>query len=229
MFVIPSIDVYNGKCVQLINGDIKTAEVFGTPQEFLTKWVENGAKIVHIIDLNAALNDGSNKKTIIELIKNNDIEFQLGGGIRSVDYACELIDLGVKRIIIGSKLLDEGFLKKLNGKISKDQIMAALDIRNGKIVSDGWKKTTDLEFEKGLEKISSYIGSILSTDVTSEGLLNGPNIELLKRLKQEQIPTYVSGGFTTINDIKIAEKIGFSGVVIGRALYKNLLDLKGVL
>lgn len=226
MFVIPSIDILNGKCVQLINGKIQTAEIYGNPQEYFLKWVNKGTKIIHIIDLDAAFNVGSNEKIIFELIENNNVEIQVGGGIRNEKYAYDLIKKGAKRIIVGSKALDVNFLKNLNKKIPKEQIMVALDIRSGNIVSDGWRTDTGINYIDGIKKIRSYIGSILSTDVTSEGLLNGPNLDLLKIIKQENIPTFVSGGFTTKKDILLAEKMGFSGVIIGRALYKQKLTLE---
>ncbi len=226
MFVIPSIDILNGKCVQLINGRIKTAEVYGTPKEYFKKWVSKDADIIHIVDLDAAFDLGSNKEIIFELIEDGNAGIQVGGGIRNEEYACELIEKGAKRIIIGSKTLDACFLKKLSKKIPKEQIMAALDIRSGDIVADGWRTNTGVKYENGVKKIKSFIGSILSTDVTCEGLLKGPNSELIKMLNQENIPTYISGGFTTKSDIKLAEKFGFSGVIVGRALYKEKLDLE---
>ena len=226
MFVIPSIDILNGKCVQLINGRVETAEVFGSPQDYLKKWVDKGAKIVHIVDLDAAFNTGSNKELIFKLLKNNNVEIQIGGGIREKSYACELISKGAKRIIIGSKALDLDFLKEINKEIPKEQIMAALDLRKGVIVSDAWRTNIGVNYSDGINKIREYVGSILSTDVGSEGLLKGINSDILKTLKQENIPIYVSGGFTTKKDIEVAEKIGFSGVIVGRALYKEKLDLK---
>ena len=144
MFVIPSIDILNEKCVQLVNGRIETAEIFGTPQKWIKKWMKKGANIIHIIDLDAAFEIGTNKETIFELIENNNVEIQVGGGIKDTKYACELIKKGAKRVIIGSKALDTSFLKKLNKKIPKEQIMVALDLRSGYIVSDGWQTNTGL-------------------------------------------------------------------------------------
>lgn len=226
MFVIPSIDILNGKCVQLINGRVETVKVFGDSKRWFRKWIQEGADIIHVIDLDAALGIGSNKDIILELLKNNKVDVQVGGGIRDISYAYDLIQNGAKKIIIGSKALDKSFLTELNKKISKEQIMAALDIADEFIVTDGWKKDTGLKYAQVVNKISSNVGSILSTDVSSEGLLNGPNSKVLYEIKKGIIPTYVSGGFTTIQDIKLAEKIGFSGVIIGRALYEGKLALK---
>jgi phosphoribosylformimino-5-aminoimidazole carboxamide ribotide isomerase len=225
MFVIPGVDILNGKCVQLINGRIETATVYGNPKEYIIKWINKGADTIHIIDLNAALNIGSNKELIAELIeKNSDVEIQVGGGIRNEEYAYELIERGAQRVIIGSKALDVDFLKKLGKKIPKDQIMAALDIKAGYIQADGWQTETGIKYEEGVEKIGLYVGSILSTDISSEGLLKGPDLELLKTVRHKNIPTYVSGGFTTKKDIESAKKLGFSGVIVGRALYEGKLE-----
>ncbi|MFW6122400.1 MAG: HisA/HisF-related TIM barrel protein [Petrotogales bacterium] len=226
MFVIPSVDILNGKCVQLVNGRIKTATIYGNPKEYFKKWVSKGADIIHIIDLNAAFNFGSNKELIFELIKNSDAEIQVGGGIRDEEYACELIERGAQRIIIGSKGLDINFLEKLSKKISKIQIMVALDIRSGYILADGWQTDTGIKYEEGVKKIGLYIGSILSTDISSEGLLEGPDSELLRMVRQENIPTYASGGFTTRKDIELAKELGFSGVIVGKALYEGKLNLE---
>ncbi|UCF50521.1 MAG: 1-(5-phosphoribosyl)-5-[(5-phosphoribosylamino)methylideneamino] imidazole-4-carboxamide isomerase [Thermoplasmatales archaeon] len=226
MFVIPSIDILNGKCVQLIEGNIKTAKIFGTPKEFLLKWIKKGANVIHVIDLNAAFKFGSNKKILLELLKNKVVDIQVGGGIRDENYAVELINRGAKRIIIGSKSLDRNFLETLAKKIPKKNLMVALDIRFGEIVSNAWQNDTGLFYQDGVKKISSYAGSILSTDVIREGKLQGPSLKILKKIVQKNIPTYASGGFTTIDDIKLAERLGFSGVVIGRALYKKKIDLE---
>jgi len=223
MFVIPSIDILNGKCVQLINGKAETAEIYGSPQKWINKWQKIGAEIIHIIDLNAALGIGSNKNKIIEIIKNNKIKFQVGGGIKKIDQAVELIEAGAERIIIGSKAIDQKFIKKLNKKLSKEQIMLAIDLKNGFFVTNGWKTVTDKKFEDIEKQYTQNIGSILSTDINCEGLLKGPDKKSLKNIIPKTIPTYVSGGFTKLNDIKYAEKLGFSGVIIGRALYKKKL------
>jgi len=205
MFVIPSIDILNGKC---------------------DKWVDQGADIIHLIDLDAALSIGSNSDIIFELLKTNNVEIQVGGGIRSVEYASKLVQKGAKRIIIGSKALDGEFLCKLNKAVSKKNIMVALDLKSGFIVKNGWKTNTGIKIEEIIENLNSKTGSILSTDVSSEGLLKGPNYELLKTIRQENTPTYASGGFTTRQDLKLAEKLGFAGVVIGQALYKEKLNFK---
>ena len=226
MFVIPSIDILNGKCVQLINGRVETAKIYGTPEEYYKKWVNKGADIIHVIDLDASLNIGSNKDVIFKLLENGNAEIQVGGGIRSKEYAFEIIKRGAKRIIIGSRALDTSFLEEIGKKISKDQIMVALDIRSGNIVVDGWKTDTNIKYEDGVKRIKPYAESILSTDVSSEGMLVGPNLELLRMVSQESIPIYVSGGFTTRKDIELAQKFGASGVVVGMTLYKRKLDLE---
>lgn len=225
MFVVPSIDILNGKCVQLINGRIDTAKIYGTPKEYFNRWVNQGADLIHIIDLNAVFNLGSNKNIIFKLLQNGAADVQVGGGIRDEKYAYELIKKGTKRIIIGTRSLDIGFLEKLSRRISKDKIMAALDTKFGCIVIDGWQVDTGVSYEAGLKKIKQYVGSILSTDVSREGLLEGPNSAILHLVTQGNIPVYVSGGFTTKKDIEFARRLGFSGVIIGKALYEEKLNL----
>lgn len=229
MQVIPSIDILNGKCVQLVNGKIETATFYGNPKKWFNKWIEKGAELIHLIDLNAAFNNGSNKDLIFNLIKSKKADVQIGGGVRSTEYACELIEAGAKRVIIGSKSQDVEFLKELSKKISKDKIMAALDVKNGKIVVNAWQKKTNISYSDGLEKIKNYIGSVLTTDVNREGLLSGPNFRYLNEIISKKIPVYVSGGFTSVDDVYIAFNLGFAGLILGRALYTNKIDLEVLL
>lgn len=229
MQVIPSVDILNGKCVQLINGRIETAVFYGSPKKWFDKWVELGTELVHLVDLNAAFSNGSNRDLILSLIKSEKAEIQIGGGIRNVDYACELVETGAKRVIIGSKSQDVEFLKELSERISKDKIMAALDVKNGKIMINAWQKDTNISYRDGLDKIKNYIGSVLTTDVNREGLLSGPNYNYLYDIMSKNFPVYVSGGFTSIDDVFVAFNLGFTGVVIGRALYTNKIDLEELL
>jgi len=226
VFVIPSIDILNGRCVQLVNGRIETAKDFGAPKEWYNRWIKQGADTLHIIDLDAAFSLGSNREIIYELLACNEAEIQVGGGIKNIEYACELVKNGAKRVIIGSRALDTEFLKQLTKRISKEKIMAALDQRSGMVLAEGWQKDTKISFCEGVKSVRSYVGSILTTDVIKEGRLQGVNTEMLKKIVQNDIPTYISGGFTTKKDILFAEELGFSGVIIGQALYTEKLTLK---
>jgi phosphoribosylformimino-5-aminoimidazole carboxamide ribotide isomerase len=226
MYVIPSIDILNGKCVQLVNGKIETSIVYGSPKKFYKKWIEKGADKLHIIDLDAAFNIGSNRKIIFDILRYGQAEIQVGGGIRNISYACELINKGATRIIIGSKLQDIEFLRSLLKKVPKEKIMIALDTSNGNIVTNAWQEDMGIKYYDGLDRIKNFSGSILSTDVDREGLLKGPNLTMLKQIITKKIPIYASGGFSTIDDIKIAKKLGFSGVIIGRALYTKKIELE---
>jgi len=226
MYVIPSIDILKGKCVQLVNGKIETSTIYGSPKKYYEKWIEKGADKLHIIDLDAAFNIGSNKKIIFDILRDKNTEIQVGGGIRNNNYACELIKRGAKRIIIGSKSQDTEFLRSLLKKVNKEKIMIALDTSNGNILTNAWQEDTGIKFEDGLDKIKNFAGSILSTDVDCEGLLKGPNSSMLKQIISQKIPIYASGGFSNIEDIKFAKKLGFSGVIIGRAIYTNKIEME---
>ena len=223
-FVIPCIDILDGKCVQLIGGKPETATIYGSPEEWLGRWKSLGADLVHIIDLNAALGTGSNKDVILKLIESGTVPIQVGGGIRDIDYAEELINKGAVRIIIGSKAFDLTFLKELNERIPRQKIMAALDTSSGEVVLNGWQNGSNLTFEDAFDMIESKIGSILSTDVDREGLMDGPDVETLRMITNRDVPTYASGGFTDKEDIELAKKLGFAGVVVGRAIFTGQLD-----
>ena len=225
MFVIPSIDILNGKCVQLVNGRIETETNYGNPEKYYTKWINQGADKIHIIDLDATFNLGSNRRIILDLLSLGKAEVQVGGGIRNVAYAKELINNGAKRIIIGSKSQDKNFLKDILKVVPKEKIMIALDTFKENIVTNAWRTDTGTKYNEEVNKIMKFAGSILSTDVEREGLLKGPNPDMLNKIIQDKIPVYASGGFSNIEDIKLAKKLGFKGVIIGRALYTKKIKL----
>ncbi len=223
-FVIPCIDILDGNCVQLIGGKSETATIYGSPEEWLVRWKNMGADLVHVIDLDAVTGTGSNKEIILKLLESKLVQIQVGGGIRDIEYAEELINKGAERVIIGSKALDIGFLEELNKSIPRQKIMAALDTRFGKVVVNGWQKSSDLTFSTAFGMIKTNVGSILSTDVNREGLMNGPDRDILRMIQGHGIPTYASGGFTNKEDIELAKIMGFAGVVIGRSIFTRHLD-----
>ncbi len=228
MLVIPCIDIMDGECVQLIGGKPETATFYGPPEKWLEKWMRLGADTVHIIDLDAALGRGSNRDTIMRLLELGQVSFQIGGGIHTTEYAQELAESGALRVIIGSKAKDLDFMVRLNELLPKEKIMAALDIKAGRIMLDGWQSDSGTIFSEALEVLRPYIGSILTTNVDVEGRLGGPDKVFLGQNCSDDIPTYVSGGFTSLKDIELAKSMGFAGVIIGGALYSGILEPEGL-
>ncbi len=232
MLVIPAVDLKGKKCVQLIQGDPNKKHLeLNNPVEVAKKFVDEGAEYLHIIDLDAAFGTGNNRDVIKSIIKEVNVPVEVGGGIRSLDIAKELINLGVDRVIVGTKaILEPEFIEELNKDIGKDKIVLAVECKDGKVVVKGWKEKIDKTPIEVINDFEDKVGYILFTNVDVEGLLKGINVDIIKELiENTKIPIIYSGGVTTLDDIKALKEIGVYGVVIGSALYKGLIDLKEAL
>ena len=232
MMVIPAVDLKGKKCVQLIQGDPNKKHLeLNNPVEVAKKFVDEGAEYLHIIDLDAAFGTGNNRDVIKSIIKEVNVPVEVGGGIRSLDIAKELINLGVDRVIVGTKaILEPEFIEELNKDIGKDKIVLAVECKDGKVVVKGWKEKIDKTPIEVINDFEDKVGYILFTNVDVEGLLKGINVDIIKELiENTKIPIIYSGGVTTLDDIKALKEIGVYGVVIGSALYKGLIDLKEAL
>lgn len=230
MLIIPAVDMKNKKCVQLIQGnpDKKHVEL-DNPPEIAKKWVNLGAEMLHLVDLDGAI-DGKrvNDEFIEEIIRNSGVPVQIGGGIRSVSDALYFIEKGAEKVIIGTVAVQNPeIIKELSEIVGSEKIMVALDAKDGKVVIKGWKEKTEytpVQMGKILEKMGA--GSILFTNVDSEGLLQGINVFPTKELVDNlNIPIIASGGVTTIEDLVKLKEIGVYGVVVGSAIYKNMINL----
>ncbi|CAB3288995.1 1-(5-phosphoribosyl)-5-[(5-phosphoribosylamino)methylideneamino] imidazole-4-carboxamide isomerase [Methanocaldococcus lauensis] len=232
MIVIPAVDLKDKKCVQLIQGDPNKKHLeINNPVEVAKKFVNEGAEYLHIIDLDAALGSGNNRDIIKEIVKSVNVPVEVGGGIRSLEVAKELINMGVDRIILGTKaILEPDFVDILTNEIGRDKIVLAVECKNGKVAVKGWKETIDKTPIQVIKEFEDKVGYILFTNVDVEGLLKGINIDIVKDLiENTDIPIIYSGGVTTLKDIEILKDIGVYGVVIGSALYKGYINLKEVI
>jgi len=230
MIVIPGVDIKDRKCVQLIQGDPKRKLVeLEDPLKVAERWVDEGAEMIHVVDLDRAIYQRDTNIDIVkEIVSTLEVPVQVGGGIRTVEDALDLIDAGAYRVILGtSAVKDPGIVEDLSKEVGREKVMVALDSKGGKVVIKGWRERTEyspVEIGKILEKKGA--GSILFTDVDVEGLLK-VKIDTVKTLVEElNIPVVASGGVSTYEDILKLRDIGVEGVVIGSALYKNLLDLR---
>ena len=231
MMVIPAVDIKNKKCVQLIQGDPDKKHVeLDNPLSVAERWINEGAEMIHLVDLDKAIyQTNTNEEVIREIIKSVSVPVQVGGGIRTVDDALNLINIGAKRVILGtSAVKNPDIVEELSSKVGKEKIMVALDAKDGKVVIKGWKEKTEyspVEIGKILEEKGA--GSILFTNVDVEGLLKGVDVEPVKELVEAlNIPIIASGGITTYDDLLKLKEIGVEGVVVGSAIYKNMIDLK---
>lgn len=232
--IIPAIDLKNRKCVSLIQGIPGTERVsLDNPPGIAARWVEEGAGVLHLIDLDGAIEGKRLNRSIIEsIVKEFDIETQVGGGIRSKEDAAALLDLGVDRVILGTAAINDPHLvKELASEFGSERIIVSLDSKDGRVTTHGWVKRSDftaVELGKKFEKLGA--GSILFTDINSEGLLKGVDPKPTRELAQALgIPVIASGGITTLSDIETIKETGAKGVVVGAALYVGNFTLREAL
>jgi len=233
MQVIPAVDLREGKCVRLTKGKPGTEEAYyDDPLDAARYWQEQGATIIHIIDLDAALGLGDNVDIINAIVKEVDAEFQVGGGIRGVEKAVTLHKLGVERVIIGtSAVKNPEMITVLKEKIGSKHIMVALDHVQGKVAIKGWSdisKFTAFDLVKDMEEKGA--GSILFTAVERDGMLTGPDIENTEKMvRSVNIPVVAAGGIGKIADVVALARTSVHGVVIGKAFYRTLFTYQEVI
>ncbi|MCD5425204.1 MAG: 1-(5-phosphoribosyl)-5-[(5-phosphoribosylamino)methylideneamino]imidazole-4-carboxamide isomerase [Methanosarcinaceae archaeon] len=234
--VIPAIDLKSCKCVQLVQGKIESEIIsIDNPIEVASNFIENGARTLHLIDLDGAFKGVRENALIIEDIIDNcrsDVSIQIGGGIRSLENVEYLLDIGANKVILSTAAMENPYLiKELAFAFGSECIIVALDAKDGNISIKGWTENTGItpiEMGKKFEELGA--GSLLFTNIDSEGLMQGittkPTKELVESVK---IPVIASGGVTTIDDIISFKEIGAKGVVIGSALYTNKFSLENAI
>ena len=233
MLLIPAIDLKDGHCVRLKQGDMDQSTTFGEdPAAMARKWVDAGARRLHLVDLNGAFaGTPKNYSAIKSILKEvgDDIPVQLGGGIRDLDTIEKYIDGGLRYVIIGTAAVkNPGFLKDACSAFG-GHIIVGLDAKDGKVATDGWSKLTGHEVVDLAKKFEDWgVESIIYTDIGRDGMLSGINIEATVKLAQSlTIPVIASGGLAGMNDIEqlcAVEKDGVEGVICGRAIYSGDLD-----
>ena len=233
MFIIPAVDIKNGKCVQLVQGKPGTEQIIlDNPAEIALEWENKGASILHVIDLGGALEEGGNIPVVEDILKNVSVPVQMGGGIRTLDDATHLLNMGVDRIILGTLAIKHPeTVEVLSNEFGSERIMVALDSKDSKVVVRGWTEKTDQtapQLGKIMEKKGA--GGILFTNVDHEGLMGGFQVEpLLELLKSVDIPVVYSGGVSTMEDVALLSQTDAYGAVIGSALYKGTITFEDAL
>jgi len=230
MILFPAIDIKDNKCVRLTQGKFDNMNVYSDdPVEMAKRWEGMGAKYLHVVDLDGAKNEGfQNRKSIEKIANTIKIPMQTGGGIRSEERIKNLINIGVKRVIVGTMAIENQNLLKELTKIYKEKIAVSIDAYNGKVAVRGWQSVGDtdsVDICKFLEEIG--IKTIVYTDISKDGMLSGPNFDIYEELSTKtNIDIIASGGVTTIEDIEKLNKMNMYGAIIGKALYDNKLDFK---
>lgn len=233
MLLIPAIDLKDGHCVRLKQGDMDQSTTFGEdPAAMARKWVDAGARRLHLVDLNGAFAGQPKNHAAIKSILNEvgaDIPVQLGGGIRDLDTIEKYIDGGLRYVIIGTAAVkNPGFLKDACSAFG-GHIIVGLDAKDGKVATDGWSKLTGHEVVDLAKKFEDWgVESIIYTDIGRDGMLSGINIDATVKLAQAlHIPVIASGGLAGMTDIERlceVEREGVEGVICGRAIYSGDLD-----
>ena len=232
MIIFPAIDIKGGKCVRLLKGDFnKVTQYEKLPAEQAEIFFNLGFKNIHIIDLDGALEGKLVNKNIIKNVLNkSNLKIQYGGGVRSLQDVDDLLNLGVDKVIVGTIAIENMEFLKDACKRYKDKIVVALDVRNGFIASSGWKKQTRILASEFVKKIEFFkISRIIYTDINKDGTKTGPNIKDTSNFsKLTKIPVVVSGGISSINDIKsIKENFpNLYGVIVGKAIYDGTIDIR---
>ena len=233
MIIYPAIDLIDGKCVRLINGDFNKKKIYNfNPINVAKKFKKDGAEWLHVIDLDGAKNQYNRQiKLIKSIIKNSGLRVQVGGGIRSFEDINELIKIGAERIIVGSLAIKKPVLiKKILKFYDPEKICIATDIFNlncQNLVSvSGWQESSSITVEDLIQDLSKYkLKHVLCTDISKDGTLKGPNFKLYSSLQEEfkNIHFQASGGISSLNDLK---NLTTDGVIIGKSLYEECFTLK---
>ena len=233
MLLIPAIDLQDGRCVRLRQGDLDDATVFSDdPSAIATQWIDQGARRLHLVDLNGAVAGKPKNEAAIKSIiaaVGGDIPVQIGGGIRDLDTIERYLDAGISYVIIGTAAVkDPGFLHDACSAFPGN-IIVGLDARDGKVATDGWSKLTRHDVLDLARKFEDYgCEAIIYTDIGRDGMLSGVNIEATVKLARHvRIPIIASGGVTDLRDIEAlcaVEDEGIEGAILGRSLYEGTLD-----
>jgi phosphoribosylformimino-5-aminoimidazole carboxamide ribotide isomerase len=238
MLVIPAIDLKDGHCVRLEQGDMQAATVFSEdPAAMARHWRDQGATRIHIVDLNGAfagkpVNEAA-IKAIVEAV-GPDVRLQLGGGIRDLDTIERYLDDGISWVIIGTAAVkNPGFLHDACNAFP-GQVIVGLDAREGKVATDGWSKMTKHDVIDLAKKFEGYgVEAVVYTDIGRDGMLTGVNVEATVNLARVlTIPVIASGGIHTVADIQALKRVeseGIMGAIAGRSLYEGTLDFKAAL
>ncbi len=228
MLIIPAIDIIEGKCVRLEQGNYSKVKTYNcNPIKVAQQFKNEGVKLLHIIDLEGAkIGEPKNIKTILEIFKKTGLDIQTGGGIRSFKDAEKILNKGIKKIILStSALKNNNLIKKLITKFGAERIIVSLDIKDGKIMVKGWtekSKTKLLEILKKLKEIG--VKTIIFTDISSDGMLKGINKNLIKKILIKDFRVIIAGGVTNIKDLEELKKLKVYGCIIGKALYEGKIN-----
>ena len=229
MILLPAIDLYDGKGVRLYKGRYEEMTVYTDDPVSTAKEIEaSGVSWLHVVDLEGAL-DGTpvNLPVVQAIAEATSLSIEMGGGIRSLETIETILKAGVRRVILGTKALeDEAFLKEALHRYG-GAIAVGVDARDGKVATHGWTTTSDVEAEAFIQHLSELgVETVIATDISKDGAMNGTNRQLYERLVQIPIQIIASGGVSSLDDIAALRKTGVYGAILGKAMYTGAVDLK---
>ncbi|MHB8899975.1 MAG: 1-(5-phosphoribosyl)-5-[(5-phosphoribosylamino)methylideneamino]imidazole-4-carboxamide isomerase [Thermoguttaceae bacterium] len=229
MEIWPAIDLRGGKCVRLRQGDYARETVFGDdPAAMARQWTAQGGSHLHLVDLDAA-KDGSsgNLASIRAILDTVNIPCELGGGVRSRERIVELLDLGLARLVVGTRALKEPDWFQRVCREFPDRLVLGIDARDGMVATDGWLQTSSTSaIDLARQFRGEPIAAIVYTDIATDGMMTGPNVEAMANMQRSvDVPVVASGGVTTVADVQRLAEAGLAGCIIGRALYEGTIDL----
>ncbi|GAA6279723.1 1-(5-phosphoribosyl)-5-[(5-phosphoribosylamino)methylideneamino]imidazole-4-carboxamide isomerase [Enterocloster bolteae] len=230
MQLYPAIDMKNGQCVRLRQGAFKDITIYSdAPEKVAAHWQEKGASFLHLVDLDGALAGYSVNEEVIRRIADTvSIPIEIGGGIRSKEAVDRMLDLGVRRVIIGTKAAEHPeFLRDMVRTFGEEAIVAGVDAKDGMVAVEGWEKVSSLTASDLCLTMKEFgVRHIVYTDISRDGMLSGPNVEATRKLTEETgLDIIASGGVSCMEDLKCLHEAGIRGAIIGKALYENRIDL----
>lgn len=234
MQIYPAIDIKDGKCVRLKQGQFDQVTIYDEdPLKVAIQWVKAGASYLHLVDLDGALTgESSNHKIIRKIAQTIPIPVQVGGGIRSIKDIDQALSSGIQRVILGTVAIQNPtFVEEAIVQFGSTHIVVGIDAKNGKVAIEGWEKISKFPtIETCLYMKKLGVDTIIYTDISKDGMMLGPNIEATQELLfKTNMNIIASGGVTKIRDLEKLQQIGVAGAIIGKSLYQNKLNLSEVI
>jgi phosphoribosylformimino-5-aminoimidazole carboxamide ribotide isomerase len=235
MKIIPAIDLLDGQCVRLLQGDYKKVTSYNiSPINQANYFFKEGFRYLHIVDLDSAKNANNKNLNIIKSInKIKNLKIQVGGGIRDIQKVKDLLDIGIDRLIVGTEAIkNKNFLNALKNEVDVKKIVFGLDFKiienEAVLYTNGWLEKSRYKLFDFIEK-NSWMFNILATDISSDGMLSGPNIKIYEMILNKSNSNLIaSGGISAVSDINNLKKIGIQECVVGKAIYENIIPIEDI-
>lgn len=232
MLIIPAIDLKDGQCVRLMQGNMHQATVYSDdPAAMARQWQDQGAQLLHVVDLNGAFEGEPKNLGHVEAIVNAvSIPVQVGGGIRSLDTVRMYLGAGAKRVVMGTTVLRHRAVVEEILEVFPERVVVSIDAKNGLVATDGWQTVTNVTARDAILSLSGLaLAAVMYTDIAKDGMMAGPNLLSLKLIVDASpVPVIASGGVTNLDDVQAIKALGsrVEGVILGKALYEGKIDLR---